>query len=100
MKGMWRPTKEEIREWLNTKEIDFVLDHNQNPWMNAKEWLQRYAFIDLHEIFFIDFLNVLAEWILRFVEHIGGYRIDILRNWTSKLIQKLNYIRNKVSRAV
>jgi hypothetical protein len=70
MRGMWRPTKEEIREWWNTKEIEFAVDQNHNPWINAKEWLQRYVFTYLHEIFFVDFLNVLEEWIQRFIEQI------------------------------
>jgi hypothetical protein len=68
MRGMWRPTKEEIREWWNTKEIEFAVDQNHNPRINAEEWLQRYVFTDLHEIFFVDFSNVLVEWIQRFIE--------------------------------
>ena len=30
-RGMWRPTKEEIGQWLDMKEIDFVVDQNKNP---------------------------------------------------------------------
>jgi hypothetical protein len=52
MRGMWRPTKEEIGQWLNTKGDQFVVDQNKNPWINAEEWIQRYVFTDLHEIFF------------------------------------------------
>ena len=52
---MWRPTKEEIRQWLDTKEIKFVVDQNKNPRINAEKWIQRYVFTDLHEIFFADF---------------------------------------------
>jgi hypothetical protein len=63
MRGMWRPTKEDIKEWWNTKEIKFVLYQNKNPKISAEEWLQRYVFTYLHEFFFVDFLNVLAEWI-------------------------------------
>jgi hypothetical protein len=39
MRGMWRSTKEEIKEWWNTKEIEFVVDQNHNPRINVKEWL-------------------------------------------------------------
>jgi hypothetical protein len=35
MRGMWRSTKEEIKEWLNNKEIDFAVDQNHNPRINA-----------------------------------------------------------------
>jgi hypothetical protein len=27
---MWRPTKEDIGQWLDTKEIEFVVDQNKN----------------------------------------------------------------------
>jgi len=68
MRGMWRLNKEEIEEWLSTKEIEFAVDPNQNPYINTKEWLQSYVFTNLHEIFFVDFLNFLLEWIERFVK--------------------------------
>jgi len=61
MKGMRRPTKEDIGKWLYMKDIEFYLYQNKNPQINAKKWLQRYVFTDLHEIFFADFLNISAE---------------------------------------
>jgi len=61
--GMWRPIKEDIGKWLDVKDIKISIDHNHNFLINAEKWLQRYVFIDLHEIFFVDFLNILAKWI-------------------------------------
>jgi hypothetical protein len=58
---MWRPTKEDIGHWLDMKEIKFVAYRNKNPWINAEKWLQGYVFIDLHEIFFVDFMNIFIE---------------------------------------
>jgi hypothetical protein len=58
---MWRPTKEEIGQWLDTKEIKFVVDQNKNPWINTEKWLQRYVFTDLHEIFFADFFKYFSR---------------------------------------
>jgi len=60
---MWRPTKEEIGQWLDRKEIEFYVDKNKNLHISIEKWLQRYVFIDLHEIFFDDFSNILAECI-------------------------------------
>jgi hypothetical protein len=37
MKGMWSPTKEEIRKLFNNKEIEFVVDQNKNMMINTKE---------------------------------------------------------------
>jgi hypothetical protein len=43
MRRMWMPTKEDIRDWWNTKDIDFSIDQNHNPRINMEEWLQRYV---------------------------------------------------------
>jgi hypothetical protein len=65
---MWRPTKEEIGWWLEMKECEFSRDQNKNPWISLEQWLQRYVFTDLHEIFFVEFLIVLVEWLQRLAE--------------------------------
>jgi hypothetical protein len=52
MRGMWRPTKEDIIQWLNMKKIKFVVDQNTNPHINTEEWIQRYVFTYLHDFFF------------------------------------------------
>jgi hypothetical protein len=59
------------------------------------------VFTDLHEIFFVDFLNILAEWIQRLVEQNGRFHtVVVLKNWTPELIRQVNTISNRVSRAV
>jgi hypothetical protein len=62
------------------KEIEFPVDQYKNPKINTKKWLQRYSFIDLNEIFFIDFLNILAELIQRLVEKNIRFHIIIPKN--------------------
>jgi hypothetical protein len=61
LRGMWRPTKEEIGKWLEERSVSFqeikIRTHG------SVQRLQRYVFTYLHEIFFVDFLNVLAEWL-------------------------------------
>jgi hypothetical protein len=54
------------------------------------------VFIDLHEIFFGEFLIILTEWLERIMENVGRYRAEALRNWTLELIRQLNTISNKV----
>jgi len=45
------------------EEREFARSQDMNPWINLEKLLKRYVFIDLHEIFFDDFLNVFVEWI-------------------------------------
>jgi hypothetical protein len=74
----------------------FDVDQNKNPQINTEKWLQRYVFTDLHEIFFIDFMNILVEWIERLVEQNEIFHTTILRKWTHELIQQVNTISNWV----
>ena len=50
----WHPTKEELNQWVEPKEIKFAKKENKSPGLSTKDWLQKYIFIDLHEIFFCD----------------------------------------------
>jgi len=66
---MWRPTREEIEEWLEKKEIKFAKRENINPRYDAKRWLYKYINSYLHEIFFVEFPIILAEWLLSLCEN-------------------------------
>jgi hypothetical protein len=57
--------KVEIEGWLRTKELEFAQEDNRNPRITPHKYLEKYVFIDLHEVFFCDFLHLLQEWILR-----------------------------------
>jgi hypothetical protein len=54
-----RPTKEEIERWLKTREIDFSQQDNRNPRVTPCKYLEKYVFVDLHEVFFCDFPHLL-----------------------------------------
>jgi hypothetical protein len=94
---MWRMTKEEIGWWLETKESEFSRDNNKNPRIIWEKWLERYVFIDLHEIFFVDFLIVLVEWLKRSTKKNGTFCIVVPRSWTPEFIHKVNTISNQIS---
>jgi hypothetical protein len=83
---MWRPTKEEIRHWLETKEHEFSKDQNKNLLTVSEQWLQRYVFKYLHEIFFVDFSNVLTKWVHRLAKKNETFHTVVPRNWTLELI--------------
>jgi hypothetical protein len=48
----WFPSKKEIHKWIEDQERDFVEAQNKNPKLSTEDWLQRYIFIDFHDIFF------------------------------------------------
>jgi hypothetical protein len=59
----WNPTKVEIESWLKTKELDFAQKDNKNLKLTPHKYLDKYVFIDLHEVFLFDFPHILHEWI-------------------------------------
>ena len=51
----WNPLKEEIQQWVESKEKEFAERENRNPQLSVQDWIQRYPFTDLHESFFAMF---------------------------------------------
>jgi hypothetical protein len=98
VKGMfWSMTKKEILEWLDMKERDFSRKENINPYMSNDEWMKRYVYIELHEIFFGEFPIILTEWLERLMENVRRYRDATPRNWTPDLVRKINFASNNTS---
>jgi hypothetical protein len=56
--------------------------------------------IELHGIFFDEFMIVLIEWLERLVENNGRYRTTTPRNWALELVRQLNFVSNKTSHVV
>jgi hypothetical protein len=55
--------------------------------MSDKQWMERYVYKDLHEIFFGEFSIILTEWIEILVEKIGRFRATALKSWTPKSVR-------------
>ena len=96
----WNPSKEEIENWVEAKEREFVEQENINPRISAKDWLQRYIFSDIHEVFFATFFTVLHAWLSRLAEYETFSRSDIPAEWTLELIQRLKKTDNSILRAM
>ena len=62
--------------------------------------MDRYLYIEIHEIFFCSFLIELYEWIARLVDNQGRWRLDGPIVWTSELVQRLEASQNKITHAV
>ena len=82
----WNPSKEEIENWVEAKEKVFVEKENKNPRFSVEDWLQRYIFIDLHEIFFANFPSELHAWLSRLVESETSTHSDRPMEWTPEVI--------------
>ena len=62
---LWHPKKKEIEDWLDSKTLAFAQEESIRLRLSAKNWLERYIYSDIHEIFFADFPIVLHEWLSR-----------------------------------
>jgi len=69
LEGMsrWFPSKTKIQMWIEEKK-DFVESQNKNPNISTKDWLGRYIFIDIHDIFFGGIHEKLYEWMARLTD--------------------------------
>jgi len=94
------PSKEEINTWVEQKERDFAKEQNQNSQISTEEWLQRYLFTDLHEIFFAEFPIIFYEWISRIAEKKTCFRRDQPTIWNVVSINRLKSVSNSISRVV
>ena len=100
MMWFWNPWKEEIENWVEPKEKEFVEQENRNPRLSTEDWLQRYLFSDIHEVFFATFPTELHAWLSRLAENKTFNRSDRPTEWTLKVIQRLKKTDNSISRVV
>ena len=57
---LWHPTKKEIEDWLESKMLAFVQEESTRSLLNVENWLDRYIYSDIHEIFFAEFTQCVA----------------------------------------
>jgi hypothetical protein len=96
----WFPSKIEIQKWIEDQERDFAEAQNKNPKLSTEDWLQRYIFTDIHEIFFGGIHQELFDWLARLADTQFEIRSRPPMVWTPTLIQKVKRVDNVVSRAV
>ena len=97
---VWHPTKPKIQEWVDFKSLEFTWEENEGSWLNITNWLERYLYTNIHEIFFCEFPILFYEWLLKletqWKKFQGGEPIE----WNPQLIQGLKSISNPMSRVV
>lgn len=83
------PMKEEIEEWLDKKLHGFVTKENRSPQISKKRWLDRYVYTKIHKKLFASFLSELYNWIARFTDSQGRYKLDQPIVWTPESMRRL-----------
>ena len=65
---LWHPELSEIEAWFENKAKEFTEAENRNPNRDSEEWLQKYIYIDVHEVLFAMFPSKLHSWVERLAD--------------------------------
>ena len=92
--------KPEIEAWVDTIEREFAQEENRYLWLTWEEWLEKYVYSDIHEVFFGEFPTLLNEWLLRLTLQKSYFEGGEPKGWKPELIQQLKKVEYIASRAV
>jgi len=67
-----------------------------NPSLSKEEWLQRYLYIEEHEVLFFSFPCKLYKWLAELTNGQHTWKLDNLIVWTPKLVKRMEGSENKV----
>ena len=90
----------EIGDWLDETYLKFVEQKNKDLRRSASEFLQRYVFCDVYEIFFGSIHIELHQWLSRLTERRTNFQEVHFPSWTPARITILKRVNNEISRAV
>ena len=92
----WRPTRDELNEWVWSNLKEFAEQENRSPKLNTEAQLQKHILTDIHAIFFATFGNELYDWLSKLTDTgIFKKKRDIV--WTPELIQIVKNLDNPIS---
>ena len=74
----WHPTRDELNDWVWSKEKDFAEHKNKSPRLSTEDWLQKHIVTDLHAIFFATFGNELYDWLSKLTDKTYSRRKETL----------------------
>ena len=96
----WRPLVKEISDWIEETYLKFAEQENKDPHRSSDEFLQRYIFTDVHEIFFGSIHIKLHQWLPRLTERKTNFKEDQFLDWTPTIINILKRVNNAISQTV
>ena len=97
---LWEPTKPTIQYWVDFKALEFAREEIEGSRWNPTEWLGRYLYTDIHEIFFSEFPIVLHEWLSKLATQQRNFQRGEPREWNPLLIERPKRVSNPVLRVV
>ena len=71
---------------MDRKIHEFAEQENRNTRLTMEQWLDRYLYTKIYEIFFCSFLVELYEWIVKLIDSQGRWKLDSPIVWTSDLV--------------
>ena len=93
----WRPSVKEIGDWVEATDQKFAEQENKDPHRSSDEFLQRYVFTDIYEIFFGSIHIELHQWLSRLTERKTNFKEDHFFDWTPIRINILKRVNNAIS---
>ena len=90
----------EIGDWLDETYLKFAEQENKDPRHTANDFLQRYVFCDVYEIFFGSIHIELHQWLSRLAERRKNFQAHQFPAWTLARINILKRVNNEISRVV
>jgi hypothetical protein len=91
----WNPSKEEIQYWVVAKEHEFSVRETQGLRVSVEQWKDMYIYSDMHELFFVEFLCLVHEWLKRQVA-INSVVLSLEPIvWNQATIKRLKVLDNK-----
>ncbi len=70
----WRPSVKEVDDWIHDTYYKFAQEENRDPRRSSEEFLQRYVFDDIYEIFFGSIHVELLQWLSRLTERKTNFK--------------------------
>ena len=87
----------EIGDWIEETYLNFDVQDNKDPRHSANDFLQRYVFSDVYEIFFGSIHIELHKWLSRLTERRMNFQEGQFPNWTPTRIHILKRVNNEIS---
>ena len=87
----------EIGDWLDETYLKFTEQENKDPHRSANDFLKRYVFCDVYEIFFGSIYIELHQWLSRLTERRTNFQELQFPVWTPARITILKRVNNEIS---
>ena len=97
---LWHPTKNEIEDWMESKTLAFAQEESAGSQLSTENWLNRYIYSDIHEIFFAEFPILLHKWLSILATRKTNFQRREAVEWSDQLVHEITSVSNTISRDV